>query len=33
MTIKEYKEKVCFFDKMSEGLSADEVESKVFYDQ
>jgi jumonji domain-containing protein 2 len=29
MTLKEYKEKVCPFDKMGEGLKPEEVESKV----
>jgi jumonji domain-containing protein 2 len=29
MTLKEYKEKVCPFDKMTEGLSVDDAEAKV----
>jgi hypothetical protein len=29
MTLKEYKQKVCPFDKMTEGLSVDDAEAKV----
>jgi jumonji domain-containing protein 2 len=29
MTLKEYKEKVCPFDKMAEGLSVNDAEAKV----